>query len=482
MSKSSMKNSVYNVLYRLLNVLFPLITVTYVSRSLMADGIGQISYAQNIVSYFTMLAPLGLPSYGTREISKSRLQGCSKIYTELLCINGISTIFFTCLYIIIINMVPKFSSDKVLFYVVGITLYFNLFNIDWLYQGLEEYKYIAFRSLTIKIVCLIMIFIFVKNKEDYLTYTLITSCGTVGNYFFNIVGAHKRVSLYFKQLNIRRHLQPVIYLSFSSIAIELYNAIGVTILGFIGTDTQVGLFSNANKIVRLIQSVISAIGSVLLPKLSYYYMINDQNNIDKLVNKALKIMMLITIPSSLGLIGIADELVPIFFGDSFNDAITTLKILAAVLPILVLNVLFGIQVLIASGQERRYLYTVCIGALVSLALNPPLISFLYQDGAAIASFISEASVAFCTILFAKRFVKFDRDITCYIQVLFASICMFVIVSSIEYINLNLNKLYILIISLLTGVISYFIILLILRNKTLLSLIHTLFTALKNKIA
>lgn len=480
MSELPVKNSVYNVIYRLLNVLFPLITVTYVSRVLMADGVGRISYAQNIVSYFTMLAPLGLLSYGTREISKSRSQGCSKVYSELFAINSISTVVFSFSYILLINLVPKFNNDNTLYYIVGITLYFNIFNIDWLYQGLEEYRYIAFRSVVIKSICLVLIFAFVKKKDDYLIYALITAFGTTGNYFLNIIGAHKRVKLSFSNLSIKRHLLPIILLAASSIAIELYNAIGVSILGFIGTDTEVGLFSNANKIVRLIQSVISAIGAVLLPRLSYYYMIEDQKNIDMLVNKALKVMMIVTLPASVGLVCVADELVPVFFGDSFKCAIPTLKILAVVLPVLVLNVLYGIQVLIASGHDRKYLYTVCLGAGVSLITNPPLIYLLAQNGAAIASFLSELSVAICTIIFAKKYVKFDGDLICYVQIALASMCMGGCVYIIDFLPLDLSDFFSLFLSLFLGVFSYIIVLYLLKNKVFLDLIKLLHINRKGK--
>lgn len=470
MVESPVKNSIYNVIYRLLNVIFPLITVTYVSRILMANGIGRISYAQNIVSYFTMLAPLGLLSYGTREISKSRNLGYSKVFLELFIINAFSTVFFSSIYVFLINMIPKFNRDISLYYIVGITLFFNIFNIDWFYQGIEEYRYIAYRSMAVKTACLILILTCVKDKNDYLLYALITSFGTIGNYFLNILAIRKKINPDFSDLHLKRHLLPIIFLAASSIAIELYNAIGVSILGFIGTDTQVGLFSNSNKIVRLIQSVISAIGTVLLPRLSYYYMIGDQDNIDRLVNKVLKIMMLVTIPASVGLFCIADILIPILFGETFNNAISTLRILSLALPILVLNVLYGIQVLISSGHDKEYLLTVCIGAGISLILNPRLIYVFAHNGAAIASLFSELFVAICTLKLAVKYVRFDWDLKCYKQIIIASVIMALCIYILKALLID-KGIVLLILSTLTGLAIYIIILLLLKNITVLELME-----------
>ena len=186
--KSLIKNSIYNVFYKALNVFFPLVTATYVSRRLLAAGVGQVFYAQNIAQYFITLAALGIPNYGIREIAKT--VSCKverdKIFNELFLINFLSSVFFSLLYYILICTVPAFIKMKTLHLVAGISICLNVFNVDWFYQGVEEYRYIAFRSFFIKFISLILIFLFINDEKDMVAYAVI-HCIATGGIKLNLV-------------------------------------------------------------------------------------------------------------------------------------------------------------------------------------------------------------------------------------------------------------------------------------------------------
>ena len=210
--KSLIKNSIFNILYKLLNVVFPLITSIYVSNIILADGVGKVSFASNIVSYFSLIAVLGIVSYGPREIGKigNNKSEISKLFSELFVINFISTTICSLLFLILTFTIPKFSSDYILFLFSGIPLFLNYINVDWVYQGLEEYGYITIRSFIVKIISFISLFIFVKSKNDYINYALISSISLALNHIFNIIHLRKYVKFSIKKINLVKHLKPLV--------------------------------------------------------------------------------------------------------------------------------------------------------------------------------------------------------------------------------------------------------------------------------
>ena len=210
---SLVKNSLYNVAYKLLNVIFPLVSATYIARVIFAKGVGEVSYAQNIVSYFTTIAALGIPNYGIREIAKARKDKgqTDEIFFELFTINAVSTTVCIVAYLVLIHLVSALNSNIRMYYAAGLLLIFNYINIDWFYQGNEEYAYIAKRSFVIKLISLVAMFTLVRYESDAIAYALISSLAIGGNHIFNIINLKKyKLKSNFKKLNVKRHLKPIL--------------------------------------------------------------------------------------------------------------------------------------------------------------------------------------------------------------------------------------------------------------------------------
>ena len=193
MGKSLTKNSLFYMLYNILNVIFPFFTGIYVARILLPDNIGIVETARNLAQYFVIFSFLGIPTYGLREISKARKnrEELNKIYSELIVINTISTIIFLFLYNVLIMIVPEYRKNLLVFLITGISIALNFFNNTWLFEGLEKFDYISIRNLIFKFLSLLLLFIFVRDNEDYLKYALITIVGTAGNYLLNIINSKK---------------------------------------------------------------------------------------------------------------------------------------------------------------------------------------------------------------------------------------------------------------------------------------------------
>lgn len=470
-NKSLAINSIYSVLYKVVNVLYPLLTATYVARILLADGVGKVAFAQNIVQYFVIIAALGIPNYGIREIAKVRFEESmtNKLFSELVLINGISTTVCTISYYLMVLLFPFFEANRTLFLLAGITLILNYFNVDWYYQGVEQYGYIAKRNCVVKLVSLILVFVLIHSINDYLMYALIYSLAIAGNYCFNVYNLRGKVKLIFRDLDLKRHLKPVLILLASSISIELYTLVDTTMLGTICSDTVVGYYTNSVKLARIINSTIASIALVLLPRLSFYYSDKQFDKLRITANKVYCILATLAIPSAIGLFMLAEEIIYIFYGASFMPAVVTLKILSVLVVAVALNNFFGTQILMTFGLESKLLASVIIGAIVNILLNSVLIPTIEQNGAAVASVISEICVLIATYYFASKFVHFSLGWKYWTSLFFNCIVLIIVVYAVKLINLS--AIISLLLATFLGAISFGALGLILRNDGVICLFN-----------
>ena len=409
MSRSLVKNSVFNVAYKLLNVLFPLVTTTYVARVLLAEGVGKVAYAQNIVTYFVVLAALGIPNYGIREIAKVRdnLEQTNKVFSELMAINFVSTSFFLIAYVGMILSFPFFHDNVYLHVAVGGALVFKFIDIDWFYQGREEFAFITIRSFFVKVLFLIWIFLFVKNVNDVVMFALASVLGIGANNIFNVLHLKKTgVKFSLEKSNLKKHLKPIFVLFASVIAIELYTMVDTTMIGIICGNSAVGLYANAIKIVRILIGVISGVSGVLLPRLSYHYARSELDKCSQLVSKALMVMIFLYIPCQIGLLMEGDVVMPFLFGESFAEGGKTLQIASLLICTLGFSNLFGTQVLLTFGQEKKLFLCTVIAAVTNLSLNFILIPKFEQNGAAAASVFAELIVTIMAFCFCRKYIAF----------------------------------------------------------------------------
>ena len=438
--KSIVSNIVFNVIYKFMNVIFPFITSIYISHIILAIGVGKVSRAQNIVQYFVLIAPLGIVNYGTREIARIRDSRAKtdKLFSELFWINFCSTIVCSISYYSIILFTDLFASDRVLFLIAGLPIVFNVINVEWYYQGYEEYGYIAVRSVIIKFISLIAMLLFVRNVNDYIVYAGIYACGIVGNYIFNAANLVKHgVKLQFDGLNFRKHLKPIFILLCSGISIELYTLVDTTMLGAMCTEEVVGYYTNSIKLVRIVVGLIAAIGGVLLPRLSYYRKNNLQEKSNELISNIVMLMLFLAIPSGIGIFSLADKLIPLLFGDSFIPAAGTVKIASFLIYVLGFSNLFGTQVLLSYNQEKKLLISTLFGAVSNIIMNSIWIPIYQQNGAVVASVISETLVTSLTIIFSLKYVKVKIKPKFIICVCSSAVVMGIVILFLSYIKMNL---------------------------------------------
>lgn len=405
MSKNSIsKNFLFNTLYTVTKIIFPLLVTPYLSRILLAEGIGRVSYANNIVTWFLLFASLGIPRYGVREIARNKenKEELNVTFTSLFSVNAISSVIFASIFYFFCCYLNFFGNELTLYCVTGLQLILNIFNVDWFYQGMEQFSYITKRSLCIKLISLLLILLFVKNKEDYVVYALIQSIALAGNNIINYFHLHKYVCFNLEKKNIKKHIKPIFMLFSTQFAINVYALLDTTMLGYWCEMKYVGYYSNAHKIILLLSTLCVSLGSVLLPRFTKYVEHEEFVNASSLASKALEVMLFFSVPIFLGVVCMADDIVVILFGSDFESAIGTLRILSFFIVITTIGNLFGTQLLMALNQEKKLLYSVLAGALANLLLNLLLIRVLKNDGVALASIITELIVMIYQVYAVKK--------------------------------------------------------------------------------
>ena len=407
MAKSVSKNSIFYLIYTSLNVIFPFITGVYVSHVLLEGAIGEVEAARNIAQYFVILAYLGIPTYGLREIAKAKndKESLNKVFSELAIINFISTIVFLVIYIGVIIAVPSYRSNVLLYLITGGSVALNVLNITWLYEGLEEFSFICVRNLIFKILCFAGLIIFVRKSDDYLIYAAITVVGTAGNYLLNVFRARKHVRFTFKNLNLKRHMKSILFLVVVNLAIEIYTLVDITMLKFLSKNENIAYYSYGSKIYKIFINLLNSFTMVVVPRITSFYKEKKKDEFNHLISKTLKVIILLSVPMIIGTYFVSDYLIVAIYGPSYIKSSQVLKILSVLFFVSPVGYLLGSRIMLVVGKENKMVYPVLIGAAVNIIANYFLIKQFQETGAAMASVISEMVVAFTYIMFSKKYIK-----------------------------------------------------------------------------
>ena len=392
-NSSLMINMIMSAISTSANFIFPLITYAYVARILRAEGTGKVAFAQSVLTYFTYIASLGISSYGIRECSKIRddKNKLSKLVQELFIINFISTVVAYLLLFITILVVPKFSEYRTLLLLMSTGIILQTVGVEWLYNALEKYTYITIRSLIFKTISVFLTFILIKSKSDYLIYGGITIFAQGASNILNFINARKFI--YIKKYNdyhLIKHIIPISLFFSSAIIITVYSQFDTLMLGFLSGDVEVGLYNAAVKIKTMIISISSGLTVVLIPRMTYYCVV-DKNKFYNLLKKSLEISLVFIMPLILFVLINTSDVVLFLCGEEYLPAISTIRILVACVIPLILTNLFGNQILVPKGNEKRFTVAVFVGMIINLLLNLVFIPIYGAEGAAFATLITETS-------------------------------------------------------------------------------------------
>lgn len=392
--QSLKKNFIYNAILTMSGYIFPLMVYPYVSRVLGVANIGACNFVDSIVEYFTILSMMGMNTIGIREIVKCKndQQKLNNVFSQLFSLNTLTTITAIIILIIATNIVPKFAPYKDLLYIGVGKLFFNYMLINWFFQGLENFKYIAARTIFVKILFVISVFLFVKTETDVKLYYFLVALTWAGNGIINFIYAKKYVSF-----NFTLKINKAIIGSFFILGVywfmnSMYTTLNVAFLGFATNDIEVGYYTTANKLLTVIMTMFTALTSVMVPRVSVALKSNDNSEAKALIRKAINALMLFAIPLIFFVFPFSQELIYLMSGKGYEGATTPLQIMTPLFFLVGYDQIIVLQTLLPMGKDKDILRNSILAASVGIISNIFLTLNFGKNGSAIVLILAELSV------------------------------------------------------------------------------------------
>jgi O-antigen/teichoic acid export membrane protein len=404
-------NFAFNIALTISNLLFPLVSFPYISRVIGPEGVGRVQFLTTFAQYFVLFAALGIPLYGMREVAKwstNRLE-LNKVFSEIFVINIITSLAAVIVYLVVVLSVDRFSAELDWYLITGLIVLLGFTSIDWLYSGLQDFKFIAIRSVVIKFLSLGALFLFVRTAGDVKLYLCITVFSTLGNNLWNLLLLKNKVSFQLHKLELKKHLPTLMMLFSTGISTSIYTLMDTLILGFLTDNRTVGFYTAAIKINKIAIPLIIALGVVLMPQVAKSMADKNEELTSQLLRKSFNFVCLMGIPMAFGLYAVAPEMMYVFSGPEFSPAILTMQISSPLVFLIGLGHIFGLQILVQSNNHKLYLYSTFCGVGISLFLNFLFIVMFKDKGAALATVCGEIVVSSVAYYYVVKRLKYNFD-------------------------------------------------------------------------
>lgn len=474
MAGSIKVNYILNLINTGTNVLLPLVTFPYASRILLSDGIGHVNFFYSIIQYIILFTSLGIPMYAIKEVAACRddVKKMNTTVVEILSLHTLLTILGYIVVGILCFTVPQISKDLPIFLLLSLAIIFTTIGCEWFYQGIEDFEYITIRAVCIRLLSIVYLFLFVKTKQDTIFYALFMVFGVLGGNIFNFLRLRKyihRENIDFKQLNITRHLRPVLKVFAFNVAVGVYIQLNTVILGFLQDDNAVGYYSASMKLNSAIVSMAGVLSNVMMPRLTNLIANNKQDEAKMLAQKSYNFSFMISLPLSIGLIFISPYLIPLFAGQSFVHSVSVSIIMAMSIFFIALSGVMGIQVLYPSGHIDIVVKCVILGCVADLLLCFALIPSFSYNGAAMAYLATEFVVTFSMVILGRRYLKLSLINKNHLKYILAVVVMSLILFFINKIQIGyLPKMLFMA---LIGMVAYFLCLYVVKEDVVIDFTH-----------
>ena len=399
----------YNLIYQIVRIVAPVFTAPYIARVIGAEGVGAFAFTYSVADYFGLFAMLGIKNYGNRSIAavyKSRNES-SRVFWNIYAVQ-IATSLFACLVYIIYGTTVRDETKAItclqFFFVVS-----AFFDIDWFFYGMHQFRLIAMRSTVVKIISILLIFLFVKKSGDLPLYTIIMAGGVLLSSIALWPAALKQIDFLNPDLNrIRENIKPILALFVPVIAVSVYRLMDKIMLGVMTDMAQVGYYENAEKIISVSNGVIVAFGTVMLPRMSYLAASGETRKTEEYIQKSMEGILFIVSLLAFGIIGVAPHFTSVFYGDEFLACAPLMTGLAVTLPIMGFANVIRTQYLIPMKKDGVYILSGLIGAVLNLVLNLLLLPRYGAIGAVVSTVLTEFVVAFVQSFMVRKELALAR--------------------------------------------------------------------------
>ena len=409
------KNAILNIIKQILKIAFPLITFPYVSRALLEENLGKYSFTLSVISYFALIAGLGINTYALREGARIRndKEKCTQLAAELFTINLLTTAAAYLALGLVCILWKKLHGYLGLIAIQSLTILFTTLGADWVNGIYEDYEYMTKRYVFVKVVSLIFIFLLVKKTSDYLLYAAIVTGSEILANVINIFYIRRYIRLRLSRMNLRAHILPLLVLFANAIAITIYSNADITMLGIFKNDSVVGIYNVSSKMYQIAKNLINAIIVVTVPRLAAILGTGDEDAYNRLLEKALKSVTVFMFPLITGMFILSRDCVLLLGGQNYIQGDLAVRILSLALIPAAINSVFFDGVLIARRKERYCLLSTLISAVVNIVLNLYFIPKFSLYGAAFTTLVAEGVGCGLAIWFSRgshrMHIRLDRD-------------------------------------------------------------------------
>ena len=424
--KSIAKNYIYNMIYQVLILVLPLITTPYLSRVLGAEGIGIYGYTYSIVTYFILFGSLGVAMYGQREIAYAgeNIESRKKVFFEIIIFRFITIAIATVIYYFFFI---KGAEYQIYYQILLLELIAAAFDISWFFQGMEEFKRTVTRNVLVRICSVSLVFILVKTKEDLARFTLIYSLADlIGNLSLWVYLPKYLKGIKVKNINVLRHLPEIILLFIPQVANQIYKILDTTMIGALVLDkAETGYYEQGQKVIRLLLTVVTSLGVVMVPRMASTYASGDNEKIKNYMRMSFRFVFFLAFPIMFGITSISAEFVPVFFGSGYDKVVILINIICPILILMGMANVLGTQYLLPTKRQKEYTFSVSIGVVVNFVLNYILIKQYASIGASIATVLSELIVVIIQFQYIKKDISFKNLLQMAWKYFTAGVVMFV---------------------------------------------------------
>lgn len=474
------RNTVLNIIKSTCSIIFPVVTFSYISRALLTENVGKISFGNSIVCYFTLLASLGISTYAIKECSRNRdnKERLSQCASEIFSINICSTLVSYIILVVTLLTFKKLDNYRELILIQSSAILFTTLGTDWINTAMEDFKYITIRSISFQILSLVLMFMFIHKPEDYLKYAVITVLASSGTNIMNMFYRRKYCNIRFTfRMNIKTHLPPILMFFSMIIAQQIYVNSDIIILGLYRGDYEVGLYSTSVKIYSIVNTIIASVSIVVWPQIAEAYKNGKQEDIERLSKYSLGFILTFGLPSIVGINLISKEIILLLAGPEYINAALPLRILTIALFFSFIGGWMGSTNYLPNGKEKICLWASCTSAIINVSLNLIIIPYLGLNGAAVTTAISECCA------FVILFINFERKIKVNYLVEMISKpligCLIMTLVSIIIRFCITDKIVICISTILLSIILYLLTLFILKDEIFMGYIDPIIRKLKS---
>ncbi|MCQ2151640.1 MAG: flippase [Bacteroidales bacterium] len=405
MRASIKKNFAYSAVLTVSGYLFPLITFPYVTRVLGVNNIGICNFVLGTIGYFIIVANLGMMTVAIRETAAAagNREKLSKVFSSLLALHLISTLAAMAVLAVCIFLVPRFYEHRELLWIGTGQIFFNFLTIEWLYKGIENFRYITVRSVAVRLVQVVLTFVVVRQPDDYVNYFLLQFITVVINALINIVYSRNFVSFSFKDINVRPYLKSFLILGLYSILTSMYTTFNTMYLGIVSNNVEVAYYSVATKLYTIILALFTAFTGVMLPRNSALIAEGKIAEFRAMFVKSFKFLLVFAVPLIILTEFFAPLIIRVIAGPSYEGAILPMRLVMPLVFVIGAEQILVIQTLMPLKKDKAILFNSVIGAILGIVLNIMLVPRLFSVGSALVWIICELISLVLSAAFVRRY-------------------------------------------------------------------------------